>query len=408
MENGHWDGFIALLISITPNLQELHITGWDQYDAKYPFLATVLERAAELQKRSILSARSLSNLKVVALAYWDTEDGMGMDFDPFLNLQSLTTLDCCKIEVEDGSPPNPASWITGFGTRSAGYNLRSLDFHSSNIGPHSFIEILRWFPGLENLSYIHTGYTEFAPPAIMAGLKHLKLSLKKLTLFYCGESSLGGNFYNFPIGSLVPFQKLRNLDLSQSMLIGSDDAGSEYDESGIFKSTQDLVTSLPLNLEHLSIKDYDRRIVEPIFELIEKKDLHTPALKVLDLAWTRIIFPDKDSEVVLQQPRFTEEEVLKLLAETKAAGVEVVLKGIPPPEKTAKLFIDGKKLELRFPYPYKGYDKWCEHYGCDLETGEPASFNVKVWEQTLRWRGDFSEILPPNASGLLGPCSYSI
>ena len=33
MENGHWDGFIALLISITLNLQELHITGWDQYDA---------------------------------------------------------------------------------------------------------------------------------------------------------------------------------------------------------------------------------------------------------------------------------------------------------------------------------------------------------------------------------------
>jgi hypothetical protein len=69
MENGHWDGFLALIMCIAPNLQELHIGAWEQYDADYPILTKVLERAAELQKSSIIFAGSLANLKAVSLSY---------------------------------------------------------------------------------------------------------------------------------------------------------------------------------------------------------------------------------------------------------------------------------------------------------------------------------------------------
>ena len=106
--------------------------------------------------------------------------------------------------------------------------------------------------------------------------------------------------YNFPIGSLVTFQKLGYLDLSQSVLIGDVKADSEYDSSGTLRSTQDLVTSLPPKLERLCIRYYDDRIVDPVFEFIAKKDQYAPALKSLNLSWTQIFCPDKDPEVVLE------------------------------------------------------------------------------------------------------------
>ena len=53
-------------------------------------------------------------------------------------------------------------------------------------------------------------------------------------------------------------------------------------------------------------------------------------------------------------PRFTREEVLKLLAECKAAGVKMVLKGIQPPYKSDKLLIEGKKFQLGLPSPTYG------------------------------------------------------
>jgi hypothetical protein len=117
----------------------------------------------------------------------------------------------------------------------------------------------------------------------MAGLKHLEGSLQELVLPYKQESNFDGELYNFPIGSLITFQKLRYMDLPQSVLIGDDKADSEYDSSGTLRPTQDLVTSLPPKPERLCIRYFDDRIVDPVFELIAKKDQYTPALKSLDL-----------------------------------------------------------------------------------------------------------------------------
>jgi hypothetical protein len=400
MENGHWDGFLALIMCIAPNFQELHIGAWGQIDGDYPLLTNVLERAAELQKSSIVSVGSLSNLKTVSLSYWDTEGGMWMGtFNEFLALDSVTSIEGCMVEVEDSwNDFNPAGWarLRSYDYSKGFKSLRDLDLHSSNIGPNYLITILRWFPYLERISYFHTGLHKFAPPAIMAGLKHLEGSLQELVLDYnCGaESDFGGEVYNFPIGSLVTFQKLRYLNLSQSILIGDDTVDSEYDSSGTLRSTQNLATSLPPNLERLCIRHYDHRIAQPVFELITKKDQYTPALKSLDLSWTQVVYPDEDPELVLEQPGFTREEVLKLLAECKAAGVEMVLRGIQPPYKDIKLLIEGKKFQLGFTYPYVRYKEWCEHLGCSLETGKPANFDDYTFRRALPWRGDWSKVTP--------------
>lgn len=402
IEKGRWDGFIALLLSITPNLQGLNISYWGRYGPRYPFLTTVLERATELQNRSIISTGSLSNLKEIAFSYWYFEDGLKLA-DSFLGLPSITSFIGCEMESETMHSQTPENWETGSHDYPKDYNLRNLDLHAASMGPDNLVDILCWFPYLERLSYVHHPGLEFAaPPAIRAGLKHLKPYLQELTISSDGDLHPDDLFEKFTIGSLISFQKLRYVDMSQALLIGNADADadSSYDyDSEIFRPAQDLVTSLPPKLEHLCIRKYDRRIVKPVFDLIAQKRRYAPALKFLDLSWTKTIYPDKDSELMLVQPAFTKEEILQLLVECEAAGVEMIWTGIPPPEKTIRLLIEGRKLKVHFQYPYLEYKEWCEYYGCELETGKPASFDSKLWYNAWNWDGDFSKIGPAHARG---------
>jgi hypothetical protein len=46
--NGSWDALAAILISILPNLEEIHFVGYGN-QAGYPFLGAVLERVRHFQ-----------------------------------------------------------------------------------------------------------------------------------------------------------------------------------------------------------------------------------------------------------------------------------------------------------------------------------------------------------------------
>ncbi|CAM6089446.1 unnamed protein product [Calypogeia fissa] len=90
LEVGQWAAVMALLLSVTPNLEELEINEWSYHNGDYENLLEALERARILQDLGKESLFSMSKLRVVSVNYYDTENGY--DFEhvvPFLELKSV-------------------------------------------------------------------------------------------------------------------------------------------------------------------------------------------------------------------------------------------------------------------------------------------------------------------------------
>lgn len=93
VEDGTWDSIMALILSLTPNIEELEFEGWNDNNDQYPFLIRAFERARNLQGQASLESQySLRNLHKILIAYLDIEEGYAVDvMIPFLHLKSVTT-----------------------------------------------------------------------------------------------------------------------------------------------------------------------------------------------------------------------------------------------------------------------------------------------------------------------------
>jgi hypothetical protein len=254
--------------------------------------------------------------------------------------------------------------------------------------------ILKCFPLLERFHYEFggalVGYTAFEPPRMMAALEHLKPCLRSLTVL---SDECHGMSYTelYPIGSLADFQRLVSITTNASVMVGEDcsdteDLDSDDSEREVFSKTQNLVDAVPSTLEFLSLRDCSEHVVRHIFELVSQKKCRTPVLRTIDLGWEGVKYSDKDSprEPIIH-PGFSKEEVDKLTVACEVAGIEIIIKYLPPRPKYISFDKPGEPLDEKsvalgfrpipitvwrhFPYPYEGYQEYCEENNCDPETG---------------------------------------
>lgn len=341
VEKGEWHALVAVLLSVAPNIEELAFTNWAYQNDDYTYLLLFLDRARTLQDSVEESPFAMSKLRNVSVHYWDTEGGFGFDvLKPFLDIKSVQvfhghTVSEDSIEIEGGTDfkrkdPPPA------------FRTKDLTFTNSVISHDDMVLILRCFPQLERFHFEFggalVGYYGFEPPRMMAALEHLKPCLQSLTLL--SEEWHGmSDMELYPIGSLADFQRLVSITTNATVMIGRDsshreDSDSDASENGMFCKTQNLIDAVPSTLEFLSLKDCSDQVVRHIFELVTQKEFRTPVLRTIDLGWEGVKYPKKESpRGPIIHPGFSKEEVNKLLVECEAAGIEVVIKYLPPKPK---------------------------------------------------------------------------
>jgi len=372
IESGTWDAIMALVLSMTPNIEDLEFENWSYTNDVYPFIIRFVERAANWQQRAVLlSPFSLSNLRRVSLLYWDTEGGFLLEsIIPFLRLKSLTAFHGHMISGHSDGESTPPTFIANPST----FTTKELKFSSSVIHHELMVLFLRSFPALERLHYEFggacVGYADFEPPRMMAGLEHLKHCLKEITILG-NDARCGPELDSYPVGSFAAFETLTSIDALATAMIGY---GGERTCDG-FRESQELVNSVPPTLEALSLRDCHEvlapHIVSQASQLVLQKSTRTPALKQLNMGWEGIVYPDKPrTPGPVVHPGFTKEEAQQLMAECEKAGIELKVKYIPPKPKWVSYSNEqANRATHIFYYPYDGYEKCCEENGCDQETG---------------------------------------
>ncbi|CAM6088997.1 unnamed protein product [Calypogeia fissa] len=396
LELGQWAAIMALLLSVTPNLEELEISEWSDHNLYYEHLLEALERARILQDSGKESPFSMSKLRIVSVNYYDMENGY--KFEQVVSFLQLKSVEAFRGDMVSQTYDHVENYFIY--RKPPKYPLpklmtKDLTFTNSVISHHDMLVILGCFPQLERFHYEYGGSVVgrdlFEPPLMMAALEHLKPCLKDLTLVTDEWSGIS-TYETYPIGSLAGFQKLVSITAHASIMVGEEWSvygDSDYEDDGI-PDTQDLVDAVPPTLESLSLKDCKRRsrIADHIFELVSQKSWRTPALRKLDLGWEGVKYPDKESpRGPILHPGFRKEEAAKLMVECKAAGIEIAIDYLPPRPKYVGFgrkgeILDEKSvasghspststtlIEKYFEYPYEGYEEYCEQNDCDPKTG---------------------------------------
>lgn len=382
---GSPDATTALVLCLTPNLEELQFR---DYAIGYEFIHLFVDRAAEFQIRSELSSFSLPNLKSVSLDFWDTEYGMPFsDLEPFLKLKSVT-----KFEA-DGVCEDTVSADEDVKDKGLIFSTTDLTLTRCVLAHGDMVAIFRCFPNLERLYYEHGGPTvggpDFQPPYMLAAIEHLKPCLKDLTILF--EYMFAGYEYEeYPIGSLAQFEKLTSIDVTASILLGdhgvdNEDGSYDGEDDKGFPRRQRLVDAVPPTLQRLSLRDISRADINEIFRLVAQKPKSAPSLQTLDLRWEGIHYPDKPSPTFpTSHPSFTEQQAARLLSECEKAGVELLIRYLPPKPKYCTWMenlvelTDGRTgvapITETFAYPYDGFEEFCREKGCDPVTGQSEIF----------------------------------
>ena len=390
-EQGIWDALAALLLSVTPNLEELNLDGWGWTSVvgDTPFIDAILERAVDFQNRAVPSPYAMSSLNDVSLTYWDTESGMQFNFlEPFLKLRSVITFQASAVSEDGGHEfenAEPSSLV---------FSATDLTLDRSTISHTDMVYRFKQFQNLERLYYKHggalIGWANFEPPRMMAAIEHLKPCLKDLTIIVDDADLVGEEFENYPIGSLAGFQKLTSIDVTSSILIGEEPRSEDEHviSSESFPSHQRLVDSVPPTLEYLSLRNCKEHHVPHIFDLVTQKAAKTPLLEELNLHWKGVNYPDKPRELAPNKhPGFSEKEADDLILACEAADIELVVKYLRPKPKYVCWRVELTAEEAKqhasrfsgiqviptasqiFHYPYEGYEECCREHDCDPATG---------------------------------------
>jgi len=115
-----------------------------------------------------------------------------------------------------------------------------------------------------------------------------------------------------------------------------------------------------------------------VFELLSEKDIYAPVLRHLNLGWKQIKDPNQANMVLHEHPPITREKAKELLETCRAAGVEMIMRVLPPQPKIVTWYWDTgsslreHKIKRWFHWPYDGYEECCKEHACDLETGFPV------------------------------------
>ncbi|KAF2666025.1 hypothetical protein BT63DRAFT_427812 [Microthyrium microscopicum] len=271
LENGTTDAILALILYLTPNLQELSLV-IPYMEEKTKSLVWKLFNVAG-QAGSSSEFHNFSSLEIIKGQHWDTEDGFDMGvLAVCFRLPSLRKVEAfacsSENEIDEGDWPEKFSEVD------------TLSFEFSDMDESSIGAIVASCKALKSFSCqwgpATVGASEFTIPGIADALRSQKHSLEQLTLDAREAFAIETAEEEFEaIGSLKDFEKLASLTLSSVFLSGSDD-NEDYDPP-------ELTDILPSTLKDLKILGRAERLLDQVKAFAQVCEADIPTLDVLIL-----------------------------------------------------------------------------------------------------------------------------
>ncbi|KAL5342189.1 hypothetical protein BJX70DRAFT_357128 [Aspergillus crustosus] len=281
------DAWVALLLTILPNLESLHVQ-------IYPFSNYTVSMLAGSMDRQPGSNLLLYNLKDIYVEWWDSQGGIGTDYVlPIFRLPQLRTFTGKMIcegdggdgysEDEDEDDFDAAAYIPA----QAGYsNVTHITLWASS-SRKAFADLIHAPKRLESFVFEHSNEPHFSEDGdLFSSRFHPPLyrhreSLQELVLTY-DENTSTEYSWEF-VGSFVEFTALKILRLSAVSVL---DWRQEWaDLSRV--STNTLTDVLPRSLETLIIEDMESQHMGELAlgfsELVSDGNCHCPNLKYVEI-----------------------------------------------------------------------------------------------------------------------------
>lgn len=272
MRAGNEDPWIALLLPLLRNLQDLDLTiPW----AAPFFQKFVMGRVAPGSSgRNRLSQTGqqpplFENLRRVAVAWYDTEGGLDVEnILPLFELRSMREL--CAHMLVGGPRDGGTSW-----PERGSSGIEVVELTCSN-GMDGMLDVLDLCANLKVLRYWHADGevygSDFNVQAFRRYIEGAKNSLESLWVDYAdGHYALGAGEEDDPLGSLVDFGKLRSIRIRDVNLM---------DVHRRSEDAKRLVDFLPKSLETLyltAIRDPEISLGQ-LKEVADKKPSRLPHL----------------------------------------------------------------------------------------------------------------------------------
>ncbi|KAL4861349.1 hypothetical protein BDV12DRAFT_180416 [Aspergillus spectabilis] len=281
------DAWVALLLNVLPNLDNLHVQ-------IYPFSNYTLSMLARIgsMDRQPGSNLPLSNLRDINVEWWDSEGGIGTNHVlPIFRLPQLRTFTGKMIcdgdggddDNEDEDDFDAAAYIPA----QAGYsNVTHITLWAS-CSRKAFADLIHAPKRLESFVFEHSNEPHFSEDGdLFASRFHPPLykhreSLQELVLTYDENKSTEHYGWEY-VGSFVEFTALKKLRLRAASVL---DWREEWaDLSRV--STNTLTDVLPRSLETLIIEDMDSGHMGELglgfSELVSDGNCHCPNLKYVE------------------------------------------------------------------------------------------------------------------------------
>lgn len=387
IETGNWDAWVALLLSQLPNLEVLDTNQYGEIinGRTRPWLLSFFKNAALLQKQSPVSPFALPNLKKVSFNQEREEDMIhASEMAAVLCLGSVKTIHAPNLEF-------CSECEIGWDNERLQFSATELFFSFSNNQDPCFRRLLEHFPMIERFHFDGSPATMSSTDAdeLKESIVPYKSTLWDFRLAmeddYNDRSSA-----QWLLGSLLGFEKLRNITLNAFSL-----TGRALDPTTLLAYDTVMMKSLPHSLEFLRLYSVTPEEAPSIMTLIRNKTTYTPSLKKLDLQWVTIKYPDDRhhslADILFKYPGFTIEEACELWEDCKAKGVKMVTTSRCPPTKfvcwkrnVPKILPNGTHLggygvivdlSKTFDYPYNGYKEFIVEQGLVFDRVEESENN---------------------------------
>ncbi|KAM3088195.1 hypothetical protein ACMFMG_002252 [Clarireedia jacksonii] len=290
IEAGNWDALVGLLVSLLPNLEEINIVNHASgCPYGYPYLETVLLRAAALQCTSTYEPYALSKLHTVRLAKHDAIHHPRMGFEflrifPFLSLPSVRNVRGHMISDFHYSPAREPhrhytlSTLYTYPLPQFAFNITSLTLTHTVMRSESLPTFLSYFKSLQHFSWdfqydLQNGdrenmHFDLKPSVLAASIQHLSQTLQTLRITQKrlrqppklhtndGQSSFP------PLSSLSNFTQLEVLDVSAHLVFGDDETISS---DGYLEALSRLPDSVQTLVLRDSVRDNDISATSQLF-----------------------------------------------------------------------------------------------------------------------------------------------
>lgn len=341
IELGFWQPIVALIITLTPNLEVLDFDHWnDEYVVPGPTMFGQLSLWWTIGQARMLQVdgqtkNPLGLWKLNSVQLGRSGGGGRFNIDRLLAFATLPSLETARAKyVNSRSITYDTRWHDSDLRFS---NVKELSLTCTDVSPSAFAEYLGRFPNLNRLCYTIGGVSAAyegslsmqSVGSILESISHLKPHLQDLTLLDLGCFDAYKHYTAWNLTwSLASFPALRRLDTTWLVLTG---IKRESNAVNVFENMLDIVDVIPSSLEWLRVRDFHKLYkvhdvhTIPVYEQILLLLAHKhrfPALKQLDLGWERYRHNDRPwAREPFKFPGFTEEQALDVLTKCEEVSV---------------------------------------------------------------------------------------